>query len=39
VPRELYLATAQILAYVFQIKEGVTDLNAPNPEVPPEFEY
>lgn len=39
VPRELYLATAQILAYVFQIKEGVTEISVPNPEVPPGFEY
>lgn len=39
VPRELYLAVAQVLAYVFQIKEGTDGLVAPDPDVPPEYRF
>jgi len=41
VPRELYLAVAQVLAYVFQIRDagGGADLTPPDPDVPEGFRY
>ena len=40
VPRELYLAVAQVLAYVFQIRDqGASGLTPPDPEVPEAFRY